>query len=172
MGSTTSKGYPFPVGTDRVMDGDDAIKALAEAVDMDSRYTRATTKGQSVALNVQADIVWNAPSPNEAGLTVSSTVMFTFTVPGIYVISATFIASAFASISARAYFILSVGPNAATGGVPDSNRAAWSGENTVTCTTVRRCIAGDVIKAAVLGNDEAFSVGANTGWLNVARLAR
>lgn len=33
MGSTTSKGYPYPVGTDRVMDGDDAIKSLAEKVD-------------------------------------------------------------------------------------------------------------------------------------------
>jgi len=33
MGSATPKGYPYPVGTDRVMDGDDAIKALATAVD-------------------------------------------------------------------------------------------------------------------------------------------
>jgi hypothetical protein len=33
MGSVTPKGYPYPVGTDRVMDGDDAIKALATAVD-------------------------------------------------------------------------------------------------------------------------------------------
>src|SRR5262245_8593149 len=31
--ATTTKGFPYPVGTDRVMDGDDAIKALAEAVD-------------------------------------------------------------------------------------------------------------------------------------------
>jgi hypothetical protein len=30
--ATNSKGYPYPVGTDRVMDGDDAIKALADAV--------------------------------------------------------------------------------------------------------------------------------------------
>lgn len=33
MGGTTTHGLPFPTGTDRVMDGDDAIKALAEAVD-------------------------------------------------------------------------------------------------------------------------------------------
>lgn len=33
MPSTTTKGYPYPVGTDRVMDGDDSIKSLAEAVD-------------------------------------------------------------------------------------------------------------------------------------------
>lgn len=33
MGDTTTHGAPFPVGTDRVMDGDNAIKALAEWVD-------------------------------------------------------------------------------------------------------------------------------------------
>lgn len=33
MGSTTASGYPYPVGTDRVMDGDNAIQALAEAVE-------------------------------------------------------------------------------------------------------------------------------------------
>jgi len=33
MGSQTAHGYPYPVGTDRVMDGDDAIRALAEKID-------------------------------------------------------------------------------------------------------------------------------------------
>src|SRR4051812_25971815 len=33
MPANTAKGYPYPLGTDRVMDGDDAIKNLAEAVD-------------------------------------------------------------------------------------------------------------------------------------------
>lgn len=33
MPSATTNGYPFPVGTDRVMDGDNAIQALAEAAD-------------------------------------------------------------------------------------------------------------------------------------------
>ena len=33
MGSTTPHGLPYPVGTDRIMDGDNAIQALAEAVD-------------------------------------------------------------------------------------------------------------------------------------------
>jgi hypothetical protein len=33
MGSTTPHGLPFPVGTDRVMDGDNAIEALARAAD-------------------------------------------------------------------------------------------------------------------------------------------
>jgi hypothetical protein len=33
MPATTPKGYPYPLGTDRVMDGDDSIQALASAVD-------------------------------------------------------------------------------------------------------------------------------------------
>jgi hypothetical protein len=33
MGDTTAHGLPYPVGTDRVMDGDNAMQALAEAVD-------------------------------------------------------------------------------------------------------------------------------------------
>lgn len=33
MPAATTKGYPYPVGTDRVMDGDDAIKNLAQKVD-------------------------------------------------------------------------------------------------------------------------------------------
>lgn len=31
--ATTTKGYPYPTGTDRVMEGDDAIAALATDVD-------------------------------------------------------------------------------------------------------------------------------------------
>lgn len=33
MPQNTPKGFPYPVGTDRVMDGDDAIRNLATAVD-------------------------------------------------------------------------------------------------------------------------------------------
>ena len=33
MGSTTTNGLPYPTGDDRVMDGDNAIQALAEALD-------------------------------------------------------------------------------------------------------------------------------------------
>ena len=33
MPANTAKGYPYPLGTDRVMDGDDAIHNLASAVD-------------------------------------------------------------------------------------------------------------------------------------------
>jgi hypothetical protein len=31
--ATTAHGYPYPVGTDRVMDGDDVIAALAAAIE-------------------------------------------------------------------------------------------------------------------------------------------
>lgn len=33
MPANTPKGFPYPLGTDRVMDGDDAIHNLASAVD-------------------------------------------------------------------------------------------------------------------------------------------
>jgi len=33
MPANTSHGLPYPLGTDRVMDGDDAIRGLAEALD-------------------------------------------------------------------------------------------------------------------------------------------
>jgi hypothetical protein len=33
MGGMTAHGFPFPTGSDRVMDGDNAIQALAEKVD-------------------------------------------------------------------------------------------------------------------------------------------
>jgi hypothetical protein len=34
MPANTAKGYPYPLGTDRLMDGDDAIKNLADAVNV------------------------------------------------------------------------------------------------------------------------------------------
>lgn len=34
MPTTTPKGYPYPLGTDRVMDGDDVIHSLASKVDV------------------------------------------------------------------------------------------------------------------------------------------
>lgn len=33
MPANTPKGYPYPLGTDRLMDGDDVIHSLASAVD-------------------------------------------------------------------------------------------------------------------------------------------
>jgi hypothetical protein len=33
MAGTTTNGFPYPLGSDRVRDGDDTIKALAEAIE-------------------------------------------------------------------------------------------------------------------------------------------
>lgn len=38
---TTADGYPYPEGTDMLPDGDDAIQALAESINL----YRATTAG-------------------------------------------------------------------------------------------------------------------------------
>lgn len=39
--ANTAHGYPYPLGTDRVMDGDDAIHALADAVESKLRASAA-----------------------------------------------------------------------------------------------------------------------------------
>lgn len=41
MPANTAHGYPYPVGTDRVTDGDDAIKNLANAVESKLRVSAA-----------------------------------------------------------------------------------------------------------------------------------
>lgn len=51
MGAT-AKGYPYPEGTDRVMDGDDAIHALADAVDV--KLGVAAAGSVTVAINAAA----------------------------------------------------------------------------------------------------------------------
>lgn len=38
MPANNAYGYPYPLGTDRLMDGDDAIKALADAIMNKLRY--------------------------------------------------------------------------------------------------------------------------------------
>ena len=43
MPANTTKGYPYPLGTDRIMDGDDAIKNLAQAMDTKSGISAAGT---------------------------------------------------------------------------------------------------------------------------------
>src|SRR5262245_3746001 len=58
MTATTPKGFPYPLGTDRVMDGDDAIKALATAVDTklglaaSGTATVNTVGGQTVSVPI------------------------------------------------------------------------------------------------------------------------
>lgn len=50
---TTSKGYPYPEGTDLVVDGDDAIEALAEAID--AKLPAAMTAGNASIPNAGGD---------------------------------------------------------------------------------------------------------------------
>lgn len=70
MPATTTRGFPYPVGTDRVMDGDDAIRSLAEFTD-----TRVglTQKGQVsipvTAANTTASIAVTFPVAFPAGVT-------------------------------------------------------------------------------------------------------
>jgi len=56
--ATNAKGYPYPLGTDRVMDGDDVIHALADAV--------AAKLGQQVATGQASVALNNATTANVA----------------------------------------------------------------------------------------------------------
>lgn len=58
MPANTTNGLPYPVGTDRVMDGDNAMQALAEAVD-----SKALLSGDSGNL-----------TPAAAGFTASAAI--------------------------------------------------------------------------------------------------
>ena len=48
----TAHGYPYPLGTDRVMDGDDAIKALADKIE--ARLTGGLCTGNVTMNNIAA----------------------------------------------------------------------------------------------------------------------
>lgn len=77
--ANTTNGLPHPVGTDKVVDGDDAIRALAEAVDTRvlpfgyarARATQAAAHGASawglMFLDVLADQHGQQPWTLEAG---------------------------------------------------------------------------------------------------------
>lgn len=54
MATKTANGFPYPVGTDRVMDGDDAIRALAEYTDAKTMCWGHATKGGNQALGTNA----------------------------------------------------------------------------------------------------------------------
>jgi len=146
------------------MDGDDAIKALALAVDGDALFTKATTVGQSVAINTVVQVSWNAASPNGCALTKTSASVWTVTKAGLYVITGSVFTSSFSSSGSRSYMQLTAG------GL--TSRQIWAGENNTACTGVFALIAGDTISFAILGASEATTITANTGYLNVARLGR
>jgi hypothetical protein len=67
MGSQTPiRALPYPVGTDRLMDGDDAIKALATSLDtqlgLGVGCRVGNTAVQNIAINVEVLITFNAVS--------------------------------------------------------------------------------------------------------------
>jgi hypothetical protein len=165
MGSTTSKGYPYPVGTDRVMDGDDAIKALAEAVNGDALFTRATSVGQSIPLGVATQVSWNPASPNGCELTKTSASQWTVTKAGLYVITTSVNVAHFASSTIRANVLLNVGA--------DQARVPFSGENAGASMWSGALVGGEVVWVSVIQAEDATSIAANTGaFLNVSRLGR
>lgn len=63
MPANTTHGYPYPLGTDRVMDGDDAIHNLASAVDEKLRVTASGSINVTLtAGNASASTVVTFPS--------------------------------------------------------------------------------------------------------------
>jgi len=64
MPANTAKGYPYPLGTDRVTDGDDAIHNLAAAVDTRTGVGTAGTVVTPVpgALNTQTSVAVTFPA--------------------------------------------------------------------------------------------------------------
>jgi hypothetical protein len=61
MGSQTAKGYPYPVGTDRVADGDNAIQALAEAVDAKLGISASGSASISIASAASGSVTVTFP---------------------------------------------------------------------------------------------------------------
>lgn len=158
MPSATTRGYPFPVGTDRVMDGDDSIKALAEAVDSDACFTKAAATGQAVTASVITPVNWDAATENTCGLTKTSASVWTITKAGLYVVTSQVSGS---SQSSRGNIEVYAGAS--------NVRVSTTGENRGGATVVARLIVGDIIRVDVFWATAA-SVG--FGYLNVARLAR
>lgn len=174
MGSSTPKGYPYPVGTDLVMDGDNAMQALAEAVDSTALITRATTVGQSLVAGTGTVnwVSWNAAVINECALTKTSAHLWTVTLPGIYVVSAVAFTTGFQTATApsRSFMQLHVTDAAGGSGVM-TDRSGFEGENTTGMTTMADLKPGATIALTVQPHG-GTSVAANTGILTVARLGR
>ena len=100
MPANTPRGYPYPVGTDRLMDGDDAIKNLAQKTDTNLAY--GVTSG-----------VVTTPIPTALGTPVS--VSFTFPV-GLFPAAPWVVVSNWGSASPQVRYPLSVAGITNTGG--------------------------------------------------------
>ena len=115
MPATTPHGYPYPVGTDRLMDGDNAIQALAEAVDSKLGVAAAG----SVAYPAGGAGITSVTVTFPAGrFTVAPVVVVTSTHPGVIAATPT--------PTATAATIYGQGKDAAGNDINmPSNRAAW-----------------------------------------------
>jgi uncharacterized membrane protein (DUF485 family) len=69
--ATTGKNLPYPLGTDRVMDGDDQIRKLAQSVDNMVQVGRVTVP--ITANNANANVTWTFPIAYAANPTVIAT---------------------------------------------------------------------------------------------------
>lgn len=69
--NTPDKGYPYPLGSDRLMDGDDAIHALATSVDY----------------SIQAGTVVVTPSAQDTDTSLTVTFPHPYAVPPIVVVA-------------------------------------------------------------------------------------
>lgn len=71
--ANTTHGFPYPIGTDRVMDGDNAIQALAEKVDTHRttppRARIRATALQSIPHNVETTVNLGTVSYDTDGMT-------------------------------------------------------------------------------------------------------
>lgn len=85
--ATTGKGFPYPVGTDRVMDGDNTIQALAEAV---GNFHGARVWATRVSITITAAASGNATVTWPAGH---------FTVAPIVVATISFSSTAYFAIA-------------------------------------------------------------------------
>lgn len=167
MGSTTPNGYPFPVGTDLVMDGDNAMQALAEAVDGTCLTTRALTTGHSLTGAANTPVSWNAPLINECALTKTSASKWTVTLPGLYVVTAQALTTGFQPVAQRSYMQLTF----TRGSTPLTCRQSFAGENTTACTLSAALRAGDTIEFSAQPS-ASTNIAALTGSFNCHRLGR
>jgi hypothetical protein len=146
---TTSLGFPFPEGTDLVIAGDDAIEALAAAVNaylttnVAAKYLTATTG--TTALAGGAGFVGMTYTANTAvGFTTSDFITYTYTGPTrIFRIAAGAVISSNATVAASQELQLIT-----SGGVAQKTRtlAEVAGLH---LSYVAQLIAGDTLTAQV-----------------------
>lgn len=150
MPSATPGGLPYPIGTDYVVDGDDAIRNLATAVDTasmgGSARARATAASAALTINTWATVPLNA----QTDVHVSSDPAFTYTPAsfgytinrnGLYLIDVNLTMGTALLYLAR---IINGGTTLA-----QQSKAEGPAGNTVSLSVVRWLTAGALVQAQV-----------------------